>query len=82
MAVSHMIWSKPLYQIKESKREMTAITYTYTYYCKFCEAVAKVFKKFIGITETIGYARAAAELARMGYQEEAKALMMQIKGGR
>ena len=44
---------------------MTAITYTYTYYCKFCEAVAKVFKKIIGITETIGYARAAAELARM-----------------
>lgn len=56
----------------------STLTYTYTYYCKFCDAVAKVFKKIIKATETIGYARAAAELARQGYQAEAKALMMQI----
>jgi hypothetical protein len=29
-------------------------------------------------TQTIGYARAAAELARMGYYEEAKKCMLEI----
>jgi len=30
-------------------------------------------------TQTIGYSRAAAELARMGYHEEAKKCMMHIQ---
>jgi len=30
------------------------------------------------ITLTVGYSRAAAELARMGYHEESKALMMEL----
>jgi hypothetical protein len=29
-------------------------------------------------TQVVGYSRAAAELARLGYQEEAKACMMQV----
>jgi hypothetical protein len=31
------------------------------------------------LTQTIGYSRAAAELARMGYHEEAKKCMMHIQ---
>jgi len=57
----------------------TTLTYTYTYYCKFCDAVAKGFKKFIKVTETMGYSRAASQLAAMGYHEEAKEIMMQLK---
>jgi len=33
------------------------------------------FDRFI---QVVGYSRAAAELARLGYQEEAKACMMQV----
>lgn len=58
---------------------MSAITYTYIHYCKFCDAVAKIFTKLIKVTETIGYARAASQLAMMGYHEEAKSVMMQLK---
>ena len=58
---------------------MTTVTIS-TYYCTFCEAVKtraiKFGKGFINITESIGRARAAAELSRMGYQDEAKALML------
>lgn len=57
----------------------TTLTYTYTYYCKFCDAVAKMFNKMIKVTETMGYARAASQLAQMGYHKEAKDIMMQLK---
>jgi hypothetical protein len=48
-------------------------------YCTFCDAVANTFNNIIGITESIGKARAASALAQMGYYEEAKALMMEQK---
>ncbi len=51
---------------------MTAITLTY---CAFCEFASKVFTGMIKTCETIGNARAARELSRMGYHKEAKALM-------
>jgi len=51
-----------------------------TYYCAFCAAVAKTAKKFFAKTisafETMGRARAAAQLAQMGYHKEAKAIML------
>lgn len=46
-------------------------------YCAFCDAVANTFKNMIGITESIGKARAANALAQMGYYKEAKQLMME-----
>ena len=45
-------------------------------YCAFCDAVANTFKNIIGITESIGKARAASALAQMGYYEEARNVMM------
>ena len=36
-------------------------------------------KGFWNFCEVAGYARAASELARLGYNEEAKACMLQIK---
>jgi len=48
-------------------------------YCAFCDAVSNTFKNMMGITESIGKARAASALAQMGYHEEAKALMMENK---
>tara|TARA_B100001057_G_scaffold478829_1_gene549723 strand:- start:335 stop:505 length:171 start_codon:yes stop_codon:yes gene_type:complete len=45
------------------------------YYCSFCEAVNRTFAKFITYCETLGRARAAAELTRQGFYKEAKALM-------
>ena len=45
-------------------------------YCYFCEAVAETFTKCIGITESIGKARAASALAQMGYYKEAKNVML------
>ena len=53
---------------------MTTLTATY---CAFCDIVAKAFKKVIETFEHIGRARAAAQLANMGYYKEAKALMLQ-----
>lgn len=53
---------------------MTTLTATY---CAFCAYVEKGFKNFIEFFETLGRSRAAAELARMGYYKEAKALMLQ-----
>lgn len=53
----------------------TLIDYT----CNICETVAKAMKTFayrFGKTlETIGTARAAAELTRMGYHKQAEQLM-------
>ena len=57
----------------------TLINYT----CNICETVAKVMKtcaySFGKTLETIGTARAAAELKRMGYHKQAKQLMMDLK---
>ena len=48
-------------------------------YCAICEAVAEwtnnAFASMIEYCETIGRARAAAELTRQGVHKEAKALM-------
>ena len=51
---------------------MTAITLTY---CAICEWTSKTFDNMIKTFETIGNARAAHELTRMGLHKEAKALM-------
>ena len=51
-----------------------------TYYCAFCAVVAKttkrIFTRTIEIFESIGRARAAAQLSQMGYHEEARAIML------
>ena len=53
------------------------------YYCSFCETVSKFFKSvmhgIIAMGESAGRARAARELARQGYYEEAKKLMLESK---
>ena len=54
---------------------MTALTATY---CAFCDIVAKAFKKLINTFEHIGRARAATQLANMGYYKEAKRLMLDV----
>ena len=46
-------------------------------YCAFCDAVANTLEKCMGVTESIGRARAASALAEMGYYKEAKKLMME-----
>lgn len=55
----------------------------YAYTCSICEAIAtfvtKSYHVCSDIVTSLGYARAAAELARQGYFEEAKYLMMEIK---
>tara|TARA_B100001109_G_scaffold243793_1_gene229924 strand:- start:290 stop:487 length:198 start_codon:yes stop_codon:yes gene_type:complete len=55
-------------------------------YCHVCEAVGSFFKR-VGrgleyFVTTTSYAKASAELARQGYQAEAKALMMELKSYR
>ena len=51
-----------------------------TYYCAVCASIATFAKNtFTNIIETFeaaGRARAAAELARMGYHKEAKAIIL------
>ena len=51
-----------------------------TYYCAICASIAnfasKTFTKIIETFEAAGKARAAAELSRMGYHKEAKAIML------
>lgn len=49
------------------------------YYCSFCELVNKVFARMITACETIGTARAAAELSRQGFHNEAKNLILSIR---
>ena len=60
---------------------MTNTTWTYT--CKLCKVIRNVFAVlFVGIIalgESAGRARAAAELSRQGYHDEAKALMTSPK---
>ena len=61
---------------------MTSITHTsfYNITCKVCDVIRKVlmtaFVAVIAFGESAGRARAAAELSRQGYHEEAKALML------
>jgi len=60
---------------------MSTLAQTYwTYTCKFCEVIRKAFYvAFVGLMafgESAGRARAANELARQGYYDEAKALML------
>lgn len=51
-----------------------------TYYCAICASIAKfaksIFTKMVSACEATGRARAAAELSRMGYHKEAKAIML------
>ena len=51
-----------------------------TYYCAFCAAIAKTANKFftktISAFEAMGRARAASQLAQMGYHKQAKAVML------
>ena len=55
------------------------IRYTYQETCEICDEIAHYLKvvgsKFNAFFTRLGYARAASQLARMGYYEEAKALM-------
>ena len=57
---------------------MTNSTWTYT--CKICKKINKalvvMLAGMIAFSESAGRARAAAELSRLGYQAEAKALML------
>jgi hypothetical protein len=60
---------------------MSTLAQTYwTYTCKFCEVIRKAFYvAFVGLIalgESAGRARAASELSRQGYHDEAKALML------
>ena len=57
---------------------MTSTTWTYT--CKICKmirtALSVAFVGLIAFGESAGRARAASELSRQGYHDEAKALML------
>ena len=57
-----------------------AINYGYDKTCEICDTVSKYFTialiGCIAFSESAGKARAASELARMGYHKEAKALML------
>ena len=61
---------------------MTAITHTsfYNITCKICtvirNALIAFFVGMIALGESAGRARAAAELSRQGYHEEAKRLIL------
>jgi len=60
---------------------MSTLAQTYwTYTCKFCEVIRKAFYvAFVGLIafgESAGRARAASELSRQGYHDEARALML------
>jgi hypothetical protein len=58
--------------------QLTSTTWNYT--CKICSVIRKAFYvAFVGLIalgESAGRARAASELSRQGYYEEAKALML------
>tara|TARA_B100001287_G_scaffold179044_1_gene150961 strand:- start:1885 stop:2088 length:204 start_codon:yes stop_codon:yes gene_type:complete len=63
---------------------MTAIEIrntTWDFTCKICSVVRKVlagaFIAIVALGESAGRARAASELSRQGYHDEAKALMIQ-----
>ena len=56
---------------------------TWNYTCKICSKVRKILGislvGLIAFGESAGRARAASELSRMGYHDEAKALMLSQK---
>ena len=57
------------------------LRHTYEGTCEICDKIAH-YAKVVGknmnkFFVSVSYARAAAELARQGYYEEAKALMME-----
>jgi len=60
---------------------MTNTTWTYT--CKICKmirtALSVAFVGLIAFGESAGRARAAAELSRQGYHDEARSLMLSPK---
>ena len=60
---------------------MTNTTWTYT--CKICKvlrtALSVAFVGLIAFGESAGRARAASELSRQGYHDEARALMLSPK---
>ena len=53
---------------------------TWTYTCKICKvlrtALSVAFVGLIAFGESAGRARAASELSRQGYHDEARALML------
>ena len=61
--------------------EMKNTTWNYT--CKICSVIrnafAVAFVAIIAFGESAGRARAASELSRQGYHDEAKALMLSPK---
>ena len=58
------------------------LKHTYQETCEICDKIAnftsKVFDKIIVTFEVMGAARAASQLAQMGYYEEAKHLMLEV----
>jgi len=58
------------------------LKHTYQETCEICEKIANltsvVFNKIITTFEIMGAARAASQLAQMGYYEEAKHLMLEV----
>ena len=56
---------------------------TWTYTCKMCSIISKAltiaFMAIVAFGESAGRARAAAELSRQGFHEEARALMLDRK---
>lgn len=59
------------------------LRHTYEETCEVCEKIAHfvgvIMKKMNKFFMVASYARAASELARQGYYEEAKALMLERK---
>tara|TARA_Y100000022_G_C13070435_1_gene293128 strand:+ start:277 stop:483 length:207 start_codon:yes stop_codon:yes gene_type:complete len=57
------------------------LRHTYEETCEICDKIAEYIKvaanHFNKFFTRVGYARAASELARQGYYEEAKALMLE-----
>ena len=58
------------------------LKHTYQETCEICEKIANltsvVFNKIITTFEIMGAARAASQLAQMGYYKEAKHLMLEV----
>jgi len=46
-----------------------------TYYCAFCEKVSAAWRGFVNFWMQVQAARAAADLARMGFYKEADSLI-------
>jgi hypothetical protein len=52
------------------------------YYCAFCSWLSRRLDGIYATLESVGAARAASQLARMGYHEQAKALMLMRQNGK